>query len=215
MKSSLKLSIIIPIFNEENTIHAIIRKVREVNIERVLNREIIIIDDGSTDKTGSILKEYEISKTKFEKLKKKVILHNKTYSLNKLINKIPKFKKDTSWGFPKGRKMKNEINLHCAMREFEEETNYKRYDYKILNDIILKETIVGVNGITYQHYYYLAEDLSNNEPYLDEKNLNQITEIKDIKFFSYNKCYKLFNNIEIPKLTVLIKAQNLIQKLNK
>jgi len=156
-------------------------------------------------------KEYEISKTKFEKLKKEVILHNKTYSLNKLINKIPKFKKDTSWGFPKGRKMKNEINLHCAMREFEEETNYKRYDYKILNDIILKETIVGVNGITYQHYYYLAEDLSNNKPYLDEKNLNQITEIKDIKFFSYNKCYKLFNNTAIPKLTVLIKAQNLIQ----
>ena len=31
-------------------------------------------------------KEYEISKTKFEKLKKEVILHNKTYSLNKLIN---------------------------------------------------------------------------------------------------------------------------------
>ena len=47
----MKLSIIIPAYNEEATISEIISKVKAVE----LDKEIIVVDDGSTDKTGGIL----------------------------------------------------------------------------------------------------------------------------------------------------------------
>lgn len=48
----MRISVIIPVFNEENTIQEIIRKVQAVNIEK----EIIIVDDCSTDKTRELLR---------------------------------------------------------------------------------------------------------------------------------------------------------------
>jgi len=50
----MKLSIIIPTYNEEKTIVEVIRQVKSVDISPV-KKEIIIVDDGSTDKTRQIL----------------------------------------------------------------------------------------------------------------------------------------------------------------
>lgn len=52
----MKLSIIIPSFNEENTIEEIIKRVKKEKINEV-EKEIIIVNDGSTDKTKNILKK--------------------------------------------------------------------------------------------------------------------------------------------------------------
>ena len=49
----MKLSVIIPVYNEEKTISEIIRRVKVVN----LKKEIIIVEDGSTDRTKEILEE--------------------------------------------------------------------------------------------------------------------------------------------------------------
>jgi len=49
----LKLSIIMPVFDEVNTVRAILEQVRAVPIEK----EIIIVDDGSTDGTCDILRQ--------------------------------------------------------------------------------------------------------------------------------------------------------------
>lgn len=51
----MKLSIIIPVFNEKNTIKEIIKRV--ANVSLALEKEIIVIDDGSFDGTKNILKE--------------------------------------------------------------------------------------------------------------------------------------------------------------
>jgi len=48
----MKLSVIIPVFNEERTIQEILRQVRAVG----LAHEIIIVDDGSTDRSRELLK---------------------------------------------------------------------------------------------------------------------------------------------------------------
>jgi dolichol-phosphate mannosyltransferase len=47
----MKISVIIPVYNEESTIGEVIRKVLLVEIEK----EIIVVDDGSTDKTSEIV----------------------------------------------------------------------------------------------------------------------------------------------------------------
>ncbi len=54
----MKLSIIIPVYNEEKTILKIIEKVKRVNFP--VKREIVIVDDGSTDATASRIKNLEL-----------------------------------------------------------------------------------------------------------------------------------------------------------
>lgn len=62
----MKLSIIIPVFNEEKTISEIIERVVAVEIPRV-EKQIIIVNDGSTDNTRSNIKN-KISKIRNIKL---------------------------------------------------------------------------------------------------------------------------------------------------
>ena len=51
----MKLSVIIPIYNEETTCRQLIEKVKSIPIQK----QIIVIDDGSTDSSSSILKRIE------------------------------------------------------------------------------------------------------------------------------------------------------------
>lgn len=64
----MKLSIIIPVFNEKNTIEQIISNVQKASYK---NKEIVIVDDYSSDGTKEIL-------SKFEKKKQiKLLFHSK------------------------------------------------------------------------------------------------------------------------------------------
>ncbi len=51
----MKLSVVIPVYNESKTIREIVRRVQEVPIEK----EILIVDDGSTDATREVLRELD------------------------------------------------------------------------------------------------------------------------------------------------------------
>ena len=46
-----KLSIIIPAYNEGSTIHLILNKVKDVELIHDIQKEIIIVNDCSTDNT--------------------------------------------------------------------------------------------------------------------------------------------------------------------
>jgi glycosyltransferase involved in cell wall biosynthesis len=50
----MKLSIIIPVYNESKTIGEIIRQVKAV---KGFDKEIIVVNDGSTDKTSKVIKD--------------------------------------------------------------------------------------------------------------------------------------------------------------
>ena len=53
----MKISIIIPAFNEEKTIAAVIRRVEAVVLGG-MKKEIIVVNDASTDRTSEVLKDF-------------------------------------------------------------------------------------------------------------------------------------------------------------
>lgn len=53
------LSIVIPVFDEVNTLKEVIGRVREVHLPQVARREIVIVDDYSTDGTRDLLAAYK------------------------------------------------------------------------------------------------------------------------------------------------------------
>ncbi len=77
----MKLTVIIPTYNEAPTLSQIIEKVKSVPI----NKEIIIIDDGSTDKTNNILKKYIFDKQIL------VLNHRKNMGKGSAISTAQKF----------------------------------------------------------------------------------------------------------------------------
>lgn len=63
---------------------------------------------------------------------------------------------EPEWGFPKGRRMRGETDMACAVREFGEETNIPREAYTVLKNILFEETFMGLNNIRYRHVYFVA-----------------------------------------------------------
>ena len=52
-----KLSVVVPVYNERNTLVEILRRMRTVELPDGIEREIIVVDDGSDDGTRDVLKQ--------------------------------------------------------------------------------------------------------------------------------------------------------------
>lgn len=57
----MKVSIIIPVYNEERTIEEIVRRVQVTEIQK----EVIVVNDGSTDRTSELLRVLQTESSQF------------------------------------------------------------------------------------------------------------------------------------------------------
>ena len=55
----MKLSVIVCVFNEIKTIEKILSKINSVKLQDNIQKEIIIIDNNSTDGTKEFLKKFQ------------------------------------------------------------------------------------------------------------------------------------------------------------
>lgn len=124
---------------------------------------------------------YFLAKNKFEStfvvdggVRLKKLLAKSTHS-----NKI--------WEIPKGRKSnKTEPDIHCAVREFREETGIHKKNYKLFPSAKRVYSYID-DGIKYVNIYYLAYTKHNIEPKIDFGLADQVDEICDIRWMNIDE----------------------------
>jgi len=56
-----KLSVVIPVFNEEATVNKLLNRLKDVNLINNIRKEIIIVNDCSTDNTAEAIKMFTVN----------------------------------------------------------------------------------------------------------------------------------------------------------
>lgn len=154
-------------------------------------------------------KDYTNSYTKYKSIKKNYFLEYCIININPTYNNV-------EWGFPKGRRLNQEKNIDCAIREFNEETNLVLNEYYIINNLNSEvEYLTGTNNIDYKHIYYFATTNKDLILKIDKNNNQQYKEVGSIDWFNYDetinniRCYhtnkiNIINNLYIFICNVII-----------
>jgi glycosyltransferase involved in cell wall biosynthesis len=125
----IKLSIIIPVYNEIKTIEKLINKILKLNIKK----QVIVVDDGSSDGTQLILKKF---KNKIDKL----IVHNKNRGKGAAIKSAQKFVKGKYVGIQDADLEYNPKDLEKIVSEMEKKKYDIIYGSRVLNKSMFKNT---------------------------------------------------------------------------
>ena len=136
-------------------------------------------------------------------------------SLESLIAEYSSQWTEPEWGFPKGRRNSFEKDIHCAVREFVEETGLERDDFTIIhNTKSITETYIGSNQVHYSHKYYLAVCASDTMVAVDKENIHMTREIGDIQWLSFDEAFAKIRPGNIEKREILLKAKKIMTQFH-
>ena len=176
----MKLTVIIPCYNEEKTINELINKVINNNYE---NKEIIIIDDCSTDKSKEIIGNFE-NKENF-----KIIYHEKNMGKGSCIKSAIK-------------EASGEI---CIIQDADLE--YDPADYCNLITHALKERLDVVIGSR------VSKGIKFHAYKLNEWGIARLTSFTNLLFHTFYTdvatCYKLMRTSKLKELELKSNGFNL------
>ena len=163
----LRLSIIIPAFNEEKTILELLHRVNKVSIKGV-EKEVIVIDDCSNDNTLKLLEDNI-----------------------KLFTKLIKFKSNSGKGAAVKRGLKEATGQYILFQDADLE--YDPNDYKKLLEPVLRlnaDVVIGsrLSASQLTRVYYFWHKMGNKLITLLFNILNNTT------FTDIYSCYLLFKS---------------------
>lgn len=128
--------------------------------------------------------------------------------LQRLINNSSNA--STPWEIPKGGADANELDLNCAVREFEEETGVTPDKYKLMWNINPITSSHKDDNIVYKSNYYVAcfsgGSNSNWVPKVKFNSIKQLAEVELIKWVSLDELN--FLNLDTPTKTRLVALYN-------
>lgn len=166
------LSVVIPVYNEVDTIEKILKRVQAVS----LNKEIIIIDDGSTDGTRNLLHSLKENNVK-------VFLHDKNKG--------------------KGAALKTGFK-HCSgnliiIQDADLEYNPKEYTkliYPIIHmdaDVVFGSRFIGEDPHRVHYFWH----------YIGNKFITLLSNMfTNLNLTDIESCYKLFKSDIIKKISI-------------
>ena len=158
------LSIVFPLFNEENRLPKLFKEIKKFKIKRRFNLEFIFVNDGSIDKSLILINEfkkenlkkinikiisYKKNKGKGYALKQGVLKANKRWILTMDIDLSVSFKQINSW--VKSRLIKDNCNIYFGSRLLKKSnTITKKYRvfigniFNILLKLLVKNKVLGI-----------------------------------------------------------------------
>jgi len=199
-----------------------------IHVKRMTSEEKKRIKDLYLDKNRDILDLYDEvcyqrnGRALHRERKKAQDLYS-TLNFKQLFNNITSEFDSPGWEFPKGRSLVAESHMDCAIREVEEETNLSLNEYTLL-DWEFQEVFKGTNKKIYLNKYFVA--VANEivpDLYVDPNNINQITEIRNIGWFTFQQAENLIRPYHHEKINMLREIniaaneyfQNLLQIVRK
>lgn len=153
--------------------------------------------------------EEKISRDKYNSLKLGITNGSNSYTLDELLDETTSNWDETEWGFPKGRRNYQEKDIHCALREFEEETGYSKMKISIIQNILpYDEIFTGSDYKCYKHRYYIGimeeNEIINTDTY-------QKNEVSKCDWFNFNDCRKNIRPYNKERLLILDSIENVIK----
>ena len=128
-----------------------------------------------------------------------------------LVANNPSTYEEPEWGFPKGRRIRGESDVDCAIREFGEETNISRDIYTVLKNIRLEETFEGLNGIAYRHIYFVALLQHPERINLTQKfTPMQRREISGIAWKTFDECTSLVRPHHVERAAMIQNLRSVV-----
>ena len=169
---------------------------------------------GTNSKSGGFQRiEEKTSSEKLRNLKEGIKMLDKdtnTYNLitlEDMIKKANTYWSEPEWGFPKGRRNHLELDIECALREWEEETGYKRNNIDLIQNLApFEETFTGSNYKSYKHKYYIAHYVGD---YVSDCNYDK-TEVGKMEWKSYDDSKSSIRPYNIEKIKLLDKIHQII-----
>jgi len=150
-------------------------------------------------------RDYIDSLKKFENLQKAP-----GGGINEIFKACKSNWEETEWEFPKGRKMPQESEKQCAIREFQEETGITIYDHEIIDNVEpLVEIFCGSNYYFYKHNYYIAFTKSE----LDNTSNYQKSEVSKVEWKTFEQCLTCIRSYHDDKKMVITRANNIFKSL--
>jgi 8-oxo-dGTP pyrophosphatase MutT (NUDIX family) len=131
----------------------------------------------------------------------------------KIVAEVPSVYSDPEWGFPKGRRMRGETDMDCAVREFFEETNIPREAYGICEDMTFTEVFKGTNDVLYKHVYFIG--LLHNSRLINLKQKltqTQRREISAVEWKTLGECKKVIRPHYTERKTLLSDVERVIAR---
>ena len=164
----MKVSIIIPVYNEEKTILKIINKILQL---RQINKELIVVNDGSTDNTKKLL-------SKFSNKRIRIINHRKNLGKGAAIRTA----------------QKHVTGTHVIIQDADLE--YEPTDYKNLLKPFKKKDISVVYGsrVLKKKRYKLKSFSSLERIFYNHVLTIMSNIINDQRLTDAHTCYKVFKS---------------------
>ena len=154
--------------------------------------------------------EEKISKEKYNSLKNGITIKNEFLKLEDFINNSTTTWEEPEWGFPKGRRNFKERDIECAIREFEEETCIKKFNFNIINNVHpVQEIFTGSNYKSYKHKYFIALMQDN---YVEKTNNFQKSEVSKLEWKTFNECIKSIRPYNLEKINIVINLNKSLKK---
>lgn len=159
--------------------------------------------------------EFKNAKRKFNELKSGYSIENIEYSIETFIKNTDTKWKEPEWGFPKGKRNRNELDIDAAKRECIEETGIPMTEFIIYPNRTFTENYIGSDNNQYRHIYYIGEYIGDSlDTTIDTENKYQVSEISKVGFYTLAESGNMIRDYYMEKKNVLKQVNNyLIQNI--